>query len=147
MLPLEIAIASPLKVLGFRKKACTWWRATEDTVCVLNLQKSPFGERLYVNLGVYLRALGQEVTPPENRCHVRVRLERIASEQSWNEIAAATSSAVPSAGLVEAILNDGISWLNQVSTHEGIQSYIKAGGASKGLVMATAKELVGDRNA
>lgn len=142
MLPLEIAIAPPLKALGFRKKARTWRRTTSDTICVLNLQKSPFGERLYVNLGVYLRALGQELNPPENRCHVQVRLEQIAPEQSWNEIASAESSAVPPAGLIEAILNSGVSWLNQLATADGIRSYIKAGGAKRGLVMAIAKELV-----
>ncbi|PTT89210.1 hypothetical protein DBR42_08310 [Pelomonas sp. HMWF004] len=143
MLPIEIAIASPLKVLGFRKKSRTWWRTTEDTICVLNLQKSPFGERLYVNLGVYLRVLGSDLNPPENQCHVRVRLERIASDQCWNEIASAEATIDPSEGLVAAILGDGVSWLNQVSTLDGIASFIRTGGASMGLVMTTAKRAVG----
>lgn len=143
MLPLEISIASPLKALGFRKKARTWWRTTEDTVCFLNLQKSPYGERLYVNLGVYLRALGQEPNPSANSCHVQVRLERVVSEQCWNEIASADSSVAPSAGLVAAILDDGVSWLNEVSTHEGLRSFINAGGARKGIVCVAAKEFLG----
>lgn len=89
MLPLSAQIAQPLKALGFTKKSDSWWRQSQDAVQVLNIQKSPFGERIYVNLGIYLKALGTETTPPERRCHVQVRLERIADPGLWNEIASA----------------------------------------------------------
>jgi hypothetical protein len=130
-----------MKAMGFRKRSRTWWRSTPDTIGVLNLQKSPFGERLYVNLGVYLTQLGQESNPPHHRCHIQTRLERIASERFWTDIASAEPEAPPTLALVEAVLNEGTAWLSQMSTLDGIRAYIRNGGASKGLVFAAVREL------
>lgn len=144
MLPLESAIAPELKARGFKKKGRTWWRDTDDVVQVLNLQQSPFGEQLYVNLGVYLKRLGTEPMPAVNRCHIGVRLERVASHQA--EVAAATLSTRPGAALLSALLVDGIAWLESVSTLKGIRSYLASGGASKGLVFASVRELAAQKN-
>ena len=145
MLPLESSISPQLKALGFRKKARTWWRSSTETIGVLNLQKSSFGERLHVNLGAYVKQLGLEASPPEHHCHVQVRLESIAREIFWNEIASAEATLPPSAALIEAVLNDGVAWLHQMSTLDGIRTYIKSGGANKGLVFASVRELVGEK--
>lgn len=145
MLPLESAVAPELKACGFRKKSRTWWREREEVIQVVNLQKSPYGEQLYVNLGVYLKRLGTETAPPENRCHIGVRLERIA-EHRYAEIVAATALGQPSAGLVSAVLSDAVAWLESVSTLTGIKEYLAAGGASKGLVFASVRRLVAETN-
>lgn len=144
MLPLESAIAPELKTSGFKKKGRTWWRDRDEVVQVLSLQQSPFGERLYVNLGVYLKRLGSEAMPAVNRCHVSVRLERVANHQA--DVAAATVSALPGAALLSALLVDGIAWLESVSTLAGIRSYLASGGASKGLVFASVRELAAEEN-
>jgi hypothetical protein len=143
MIPLERQLAAPLKALGFKKKSRTWWRHGDETIQVLNLQKSEFGERLYVNLGVYVRALGEEESPPERRCQVQVRLERIASPGRWDPVACATAGDEPSPELVAAVLEDGIGWLDQVATLAGIGRHLESGGSDKGLVFATVWPLVG----
>ena len=145
MLPLESSISPPLKAQGFRKKSRTWWRTTEETIQVLNLQKSPFGERLYINLGVYVRQLGKESNPAQHNCHVHTRLEQVAAEEYWNCIVSAESEPVPPPELVAAILTDGIEWLDQVSTIQGIRSYLRAGGSKRGMVFASVRELVGEQ--
>jgi hypothetical protein len=142
MLPLESSISPPLKAQGFRKKSRTWWRTGEDTIQVVNLQKSPFGQRLYINLGVYVRQLGQESNPAQHNCHVQTRLEKVAAERYWNGIVSAESDPAPSSDLIAAVLTDGIAWLNQVSTIEGIRSYIRSGGSKKGAVIASVRELI-----
>src|SRR4051812_3354033 len=70
---IEQVIAERLKPLGYLKRATTWHRERDQLISVLNLQKSQWGEGWYINLGVYLRALGDEERPPEARCHVRCR--------------------------------------------------------------------------
>ena len=142
MLPLETSISTPLKVQGFRKRARTWWRDREETIQILNLQKSPFGERLYINLGVYVRQLGQESRPAAHNCHVQTRLELAADERYWNVIVSAESESQPPQDLVTAVLTDGVAWVDQVSSIEGILSYLSAGGSKKGMVVAAVRNLV-----
>ncbi len=145
MLPLESSISPPLKALGFRKQSRTWWKTGENTIQVVNIQKGPSGERLYVNLGVYVRQLGQETTPAQHHCHIQARLEQVAAERYWNGIVSAESETTPSRELIAAVLTDGIAWLDQVSTIDGIRSYIRSGGSNKGMVVASVRELVGQR--
>ena len=68
------ALAVLLKPLGFKKTRGTWHRTTEDTIQIINVQGSQWGPEYYLNVGTYLRALGEELTPPEYRCHVRARI-------------------------------------------------------------------------
>ncbi|MOA35952.1 hypothetical protein D3C78_1574490 [compost metagenome] len=41
---------------------------------MVNVQGSQWGDDYYVNVGFYIGALGQEVSPPSYRCHVQSRL-------------------------------------------------------------------------
>ena len=72
----KAAVAPLLKAGHFKKTGATWRREQEESSAVFNVQKSPWGGGVYyVNLGVYFRALGTEVAPTENRCHVQRRLD------------------------------------------------------------------------
>ena len=142
MLPLSAQIAQPLKALGFTKKSDNWWRQSQDAVQVLNIQKSPYGERIYVNLGIYLKALGTETSPPERRCHVRIRLEQIADPGLWNEIASAAADTEPTPALIAAVVHDGCNWLSRLSTLAGVRDYIESDAAKNALVFASVRELL-----
>jgi hypothetical protein len=64
-----------LKEQGFKKASATWRKDQGESVAVFNIQKSQWGGgACYVNLGVYFRDLGDDSSPTENKCHVRVRL-------------------------------------------------------------------------
>ena len=143
MFPLESAVAPGMKALGFRKKARNWWRTSDYAVQVLSLQKSQFGEQLYVNVAVYLSQLGNELSPPHNRCQIQARLETVVDSKYWNEIAAAQTETSPSPALIEAVLKGGVAWLDQLSTPTGIRTYLREGGERKGLVFASVRKLVG----
>lgn len=142
MLLLSAQIAQPLKALGFTKKANNWWRQSQDAVQVLNIQKSPYGEWIYVNLGIYLKALGTETTPPERRCHVRVRLEQIANPGLWNEIASAASDMEPTPTLIAAVIQDGCGWLTGLSTLAGVRDFIESDASKSAMVFASVRELL-----
>jgi hypothetical protein len=142
VLPLETAITSSLKASGFIKKARTWWRYGPDVIQVLNLQKSPYGDNLYVNLGIYVKSLGEEQKPPENRCHVQVRLDRVAHSEHQQCVVAATAGGVPVQALIDAVLVDGVAWLDDLATLSGIRRFLESGGSEKGLVFHEVAKLV-----
>lgn len=64
-----------LKQSGFKNSSFTWRKDQGESIAVFNVQKSQWdGGAIYINLGVYFRAYGDEASPTENKCHVRVRL-------------------------------------------------------------------------
>ena len=123
MLPVEVAVSKILKSLGYKKKGLNWWLARSDTIQVFNIQKSAFGEELYFNLALYHRALGNEETPPEYRCHIRARLTELVPSQSYEAVKAATKLGEPSAELLSAIYQYGLTWLDSLSTAPGRQAF------------------------
>lgn len=73
---LTEAFRQPLKVAGFKKaKSDTWIRRNPDTVSVLNVQKSNYGHQYYINVALWLNALGDVESPPEHSCPIRFRWE------------------------------------------------------------------------
>jgi hypothetical protein len=62
----------------FLRKGSTWYRKLDDLIWVVNLQKSQYGRQYYVNIGVWLRELGDLEWPKEQECHVRSRIEALA---------------------------------------------------------------------
>ena len=70
---LTDAIGKSLKSAGFKKKSDTWFLTTEETISILNLKKSDFGRQYYVNIGVWLKCIGQTDIPKDYKCHIRFR--------------------------------------------------------------------------
>lgn len=75
---IGITIAPLMKASGYRKQRLTWHKRTEDTILVYSAQKSSWGGDLYYfHSGIYLRSLGDEITPPYYRCHIQANLEEL----------------------------------------------------------------------
>ena len=75
------AIRHPLKQAGFKKpRPTTWYRNNPDTISVLNLQCSQWGPQYYINISIWLKALGEVENPLEYQCHVRQRWGGIIPE-------------------------------------------------------------------
>jgi hypothetical protein len=66
---------------GMLKQSGSWYRASDEVITVLNLQKSQYSLSYYVNVGFWLRALGAEKYPKENKCHIRLRLETLLPDR------------------------------------------------------------------
>jgi hypothetical protein len=130
MIPLESALAPRLKALGFRKKARTWWRDAESSIQVINLQKSGYGAAIYVNRGIYLNDLGAEPSPPERRCHIRSRLERVVGPELCEVVRSADAESAPTSELIEAVVSGGVGWLSDISTHDGLSRFLASEQAS-----------------
>lgn len=76
--PIKAAVADALAGGGFTKKSDTWYRETPEAVLLANLQKSQFGEQYYLNLAVWVKAIGEAKWPKEHQAHVRLRVESLA---------------------------------------------------------------------
>lgn len=80
-------ITSPLKINGYKKRSTTWVKSSDPQngiFTIINIQGSQYDKRdYYVNLGVYIQALGYKNAPScISDCHMQ---ERIMSEISSSE--------------------------------------------------------------
>ena len=65
------------KQKGFRKVKTTWRKTTDELIYVVNIQGSQWSnEDYYINVAIYIKALGTEINPTEYRCHVRSRIDQ-----------------------------------------------------------------------
>ena len=75
-------IATSLKTVGFVKKGGqSWYLQGKDSVIVFNLQKSNWDETYYINIGIWLKALGESLFPLHNHCHLTYRVESLFPKQ------------------------------------------------------------------
>jgi hypothetical protein len=82
MHPSEI-IMPLLDGKGFKKKdARLWLRQKDDCWNLVGLQKSNWGNQFYINLGVWLPALNPNPRPRIQDCHIQVRLDGVASNDT-----------------------------------------------------------------
>lgn len=65
------------KSAGLRRKASTWYLRSDETIAVLNLQRSLYGPPYYLNVAVWLLALEPADTLREFKCHIRTRADRL----------------------------------------------------------------------
>ena len=141
------SIRSDLKAEGFRKHGATWRKTFPQTILVLNIQKSQWGPQFYINLGVYLSALGPNAKPPEHRCHLRTRLSPLVAEGSplveCLDFSTRASDEERSRVVRDAVVNYGLPWLHARSTEDGVREQLVANAGPKSFVAASAKRHVG----
>ncbi len=130
---------------GFHKKSGTWYRESEETMLVANLQKSQYSEVYYINIGVWVKALGGNALPKEHQCHIRVRLGSLAGKQSDKALNADDTSVSETERVVlilASIEQFGIPFMIANSSIPGIRNQLDSGNLSKALVHVKVKELV-----
>jgi hypothetical protein len=70
------------------KKSGSWYRRSEETIVVLNLQKSNYGPSYYVNVAIWLLAAGAADAPKPSHCHVQTRLDRLLPAEMHDRLKA-----------------------------------------------------------
>lgn len=63
--------------LGFLRKGATWYLKLEQMSWVVNLQKSQYSSKYFLNVGIWLNDLGHLEWPKEQECHVRTRINAL----------------------------------------------------------------------
>ncbi|HTO08143.1 MAG TPA: DUF4304 domain-containing protein [Myxococcota bacterium] len=143
---VEKVVAKLLKPGGYKKSRSTWHRVLPETVLVVNIQGSEWGPSLYMNLGVYLRGLGEETSPPEYRCHLRTRLDRVVEHPSSLAAALELHSDMPISErerIVADALMRGLAWLGSRETEAKARTALLAEKAPAGLVTSIARRHLG----
>ena len=69
------------KARGGTKKSGTWYLTGPDTVAVVNLQKSQYGPRYYVNVALWFLGIEASASPKPSHCHVQTRLESLVEDE------------------------------------------------------------------
>ena len=124
---LESILKSGLKAHGFRKKGGTWWKHLESFIQVINIQGSQWSKRFYLNLGVYIKELGDKEWPAEYDCHIRIRLNSISDSTLVNKLLNYEEDleGIKREKISEIVETEGIPWLDMCSSIEGAKSEYK----------------------
>jgi hypothetical protein len=124
------ALAPTFRRLGWTKKALTWRKVEPDTVLVFHVEKNRWGANRYsLHCGVYIRALGPELTPLFHRCPVQATVDRIAPDRGHVELITdfedpRTSPSERMAAIVDVVEACAIPWLQQHSTIRGLKMLV-----------------------
>jgi hypothetical protein len=85
--PIHKTLKHVLAPIGFSRKGNSWFRRGTDVVQVVNLQKSQYGQKYYINFAVWLLALGETQFPREEQCHIRFRVDSlVTNEDQYQEL-------------------------------------------------------------
>ena len=123
--------ADLLLPLGYIGVKDMFFRRVGDVFLIVDLQKSNFGGRYYVNIGLFVDD-GANLTrpPPFHETHMIQRLESIAPQAVRNALVPALNLEEPmcaaerSAVITSALEQCGLPYLNSLSTIEGIADYL-----------------------
>lgn len=128
---LESVLAPLLKAAGYRKRRLTWHPDWPDAITVFNVQKSQWGDQFYLNFGIYLKALGNEKTPPEYACHVRARMEELMSDMSdWRRLCELLDydkpfdDAIRLGEIADLVKQWGLPWLEKHAQLEALRGLV-----------------------
>ena len=128
---LERLLDDVLVPTGFRRRKLHWYRSNDDTIQIVNLQKSDWGGQYYINLGIFFRTLSPATAPKEYQAHARVRLDALRGiDESRIEavlnLENVEMSQVERRSVIVAAFNDGvIPFLNARSTLPQLRSLYK----------------------
>jgi hypothetical protein len=146
--PIKAAFDDALKEAGFHKKSGTWYLEKEEVVLVANLQKSQWGQQYYINLGIWLRRLGEKKFRKENECHLRLRARSLPAidDDFFNQtfdLENPTLTPEERYERVRSIMREiVIPFLNRCGSVRGIMEEFQKGQLSNAMIRAEAKDLL-----
>ena len=138
------AFSAALKAVKFTHKGQSWFRDGRDSIVVLNLQKSDFDEKYYVNFGAWLKALGTESFPSESKCHIQARLTSLFPDQSvMIELSCKLPSSVNEfAKFIEFITQEAAPFCEDCLRIEGLREKLACGRFRKAFMMKSARDIL-----
>lgn len=77
---VQVLVDEFCKSRGYSKRSGSWYRRQDETIAVVNLQRSQHSHAYYLNVALWLIALGDAAAPKEHTCHVRTRADRLVDD-------------------------------------------------------------------
>jgi hypothetical protein len=143
------AVARSLEGAHLIKKGQSWYLDGPDAIVVLNLQKNDWANAYFINIGIWLKALGPAEFPAESDCHLMHRLDSIFPEE--RDLIRDGGSLEPSdirpldqlSGFLEARV---VPFMRQCTMLNGLRRLYDEGRFRRGLVVKEARPLLETRD-
>lgn len=137
------AINEPFKKAGFIKRGQTWYLDGKDVLVVTNLQKNDWAESYYINVGFWLKALGETSFPPYNHCHLSYRIESLFPEKRDLILIGGSleeSNLENLANLIQFMTNYVIPFLKDCTEINKLSELFATGSLNNGLIFKEARQ-------
>jgi hypothetical protein len=148
---LTDAFGSVLKPLGFKKsRRDTWHLDREETILIVNLQKSAYSRQYYVNVGIWLKALGSPVKVPPADYQIGCRWENLVPRhqvQYLNRLIDLDDSSLSDderkSGIGKCLRNAVVPFLTKCESLASLKSFYRSNNwPSHCAVYAVAQDLI-----
>ncbi len=116
---------------SYKRKSTTWYLSKSDFVCVLNLQKSAWGNQYYMNVSVCFKKGLDIEYPRENQCDIRWRLgDESANVKNFAKILDFEDTSIPTEDklkIINKVITDTVIPLfSSLNTREDLIKFIKS---------------------
>lgn len=148
---LEKVTDKYLSPYGMQKKSTSWYKETNDIIQLVNLQKSEFSNKYYLNIG--LLPLGVAVDgmprPKEHKFPIRIRMSALFPDTATllENVLDLEYEALPDLDreekISEIITRDLLPFLTEMSSQINIKHAVTEGRFSGGLVNVAVKKHLG----
>ncbi|MCU1598232.1 MAG: hypothetical protein JWQ47_1971 [Glaciihabitans sp.] len=134
---------------GYVKRSGSWYSRSDETICLLNLQKSRYGPSYYMNYGIWILELADATFPKPNTSHIIGRLDDFVTDED-PDIAAILDLSVDlsdehrQSALLKALVVDVLPLLNAAATLQGLQTGFARPLVDRGWAYEPADELFAD---
>lgn len=142
---LQRLLDEALGDLGFKRKGTLWTRSTNDVYQSVEMQKSQFGEQYYINVGLWLIALGSPQSPRDKDMHIRLRADSLFNafaREKWirqtdfeQDVADEDRTRELRAMIKDVLVAHLAAW----DSEESIRLALNAGDLSQAFVLAAAR--------
>ncbi len=144
---LKQQFADKLNPANFKLKSNAWYKENEENTIVVELQKSNYSESYFLNIAVWLKALGDNQFPKERFCHIRMRADSYFTD-SGAEIADTLDfsetelDSEKSASIDRLLLEKVLPLSDKLSSIEGLKELYKKGELGNVFLHKNARELL-----
>lgn len=142
---VQVQVDRFCREMGYTKKSGYWYRRQEETIAVIGLQRSQYSNAYYLNVALWLLALGEAVAPKEHTCHVRTRADRlVANSDALTNALNLNERAIERSTTLEAALSTIDELLLACATIEGCTVAPGKRLIERSLVRGAAQALIGN---
>ena len=129
-------ITRVVKPAKFKKHGSNWYATLRDCIAVINLQKSQWSNRYYINIGVSPSDLIGRKTALEEDFDIRIRASQLTGCESLDDALnfadeVESLDAAASATLGECLRQQVMPFLMSLSTIEAIKEFLRSPLASR----------------
>lgn len=134
---------------GYELRGNCWTRLNSEVVVVVNLDKSPYDDQHYLEVGFWLTALGCYEGQKPPKCHLRFSLESLFAE---NRILILDATILPNTGgdlsvserFLSFMKNGAIPFLLTCDQFSNLLQHYRGGRFHDGLIRKEAKVLLNE---